>query len=270
MKRLSGLLLAIALVTGLDAAQADVLELRDGSRLEGSFRGADEHSIHFDTREEVHLIPIDQVRSLAFGEEARPAATAAPARPKPPAAASARRPRPARQHPGVAHSARPGATPRPAGGAAARPVAHSTAPLQTPPQSAPQAPRSFEIPVGTLLRVRLADSIDPRMGAPGDRFGGLLETDLRADGTVVIPARTRVYGVVSEARTQGPVASRLKLELTEVMLDGRMLPVVSGNHKLARLPGAAGPANAAPRADRIPAGSLLEFRLLQSLELGQR
>ena len=66
------------------------------------------------------------------------------------------------------------------------------------------------------------------------------------------------------------MVTRLKLELSEVMLGGAMLAVVSGTHK--RVPPAtdSAPANAATaaaRPDRIPAGSLLEFRLLQALEL---
>ena len=160
------------------------------------------------------------------------------------------------------------------------PFAEASPPKATPATAgvpaAPATPapvaRTLEIPVGTLLWVRISDTVDPRIGAEGDRFAGLLEAGLAVDGVSVIPARTRVYGVVSSARTQGPIASRLKLELTELMLGGEMLSVVSGTHKLVAQSSAnASPANAtAARPDRIPAGTLLEFRLLQSVELVTR
>jgi hypothetical protein len=243
----------IAVFMGIGAAGADVLELRDGSRLEGSFRGADDHSIHFDALEKTHLIPIERARSLTFG--APPDGAPGPRAKTPARPAQAQRPAPA-PHPKLAEGPAPGAGRTPSTQASPAPAARAA------------AATTLEIPVGTLLRVRMVDSVDPRIGAQGDRFAGLLETGLSANGVGVMPARTRVYGIVSEARTQGPIASRLKLELTGVMLGGEMLPLVSGTHKVVEAPG---PAKAAPaRADRIPAGSVVEFRLLQSVELVRR
>jgi hypothetical protein len=253
MDRIAQVLVGIALFLGPGVAAADVLELKNGSRLEGSFRGADAHSIQFDANDEVHLIPIEQAHSLVFGDT--PDSTRGPGKRAPAPPAHSQRPAPA-SHPKLAQSS--------ATAAGTTPPAQASS---TPAASAPAA-TTVEIPLGTLVRVRIADTVDPRIGAQGDRFAGLLDTGLTADGVTVIPARTRVYGVVSEARTQGPIASRLKLELTGVMLSGEMLPVVSGTHNLVEPPG---PAKAAPvRADRIPAGSVLEFRLLQSVKLVRR
>jgi hypothetical protein len=127
---------------------------------------------------------------------------------------------------------------------------------------------TFEVPPGTRLRVRIADTIDPRIGVAGDRFSARLESPLVAGERVIVAAGTRLYGVVGEARTTGPVASRLKLELTQLAIDETLVPVVTGNHQVVvgDAEASAGPARAgeAPRPDRIPAGSLLEFRLLQS------
>jgi len=261
----------IASATWAGSSQADVLELRDGERLEGTFRGADSHAIQFDVDEQVHLIPLDQAQSLTFG------ASTDRAQPLPPPEDSARSeapktdqvsvqqlPQPAPQHPmlGTAPATSPRKTAKPAASATpARPAARTPAATK---------PRSLEIPPGTLLRVRLTDTLDPRFGAEGDRFAGLLETEFRAGGKAVIPAKTRVYGVVSEARTQGPIAGRLKLELSALMLSGEMIRVVSGTHKVVA-PAGAGPAKAGgSRSDRIPAGTVLEFRLLQAAELKLR
>lgn len=242
--------LLVMLALGLAGAQADVLELRDGQRLEGSFRGGDDQTLRFDANEELHLIPVDQALRLQFGPVGERAA-AAPL----PKAQAATRPAPA-PHAVLAEKA---GTPAAASRAAA-----------SPSQASPPSARSLEIPVGTLLRVRISDTVDPHIGAEGDRFAGLLETGLSAGGAMVIPARTRVYGVVSEARSQGPIASRLKLELTGLMLGGEMVELVSATHKVVTGSDASGPpasAGGASRADRVPAGSLLEFRLLQAVEL---
>ena len=222
-------LLAAVLVAG--AAHADRLELRDGRSFQGRYRGGDAHSVQFDSGNEVHLVPVEQIRRLVFGEASAP---------------------------GEAH-------PAPAGHAKLGEAAPPATATPTTP-----APAAVEIPLGTRLQIRLSDTVDPRVGAAGDRFAGLLENGLAADGRTLIPRGSRVYGVVAESRTQGPVTGRLKLELTELMVGGEMVPVVSGTHALVAPTRDAPPASAATRPDRITAGTLLEFRLLRAVELQLR
>ena len=238
MDRIFAALLGLGLVAA-GAAGADVLETRDGRVLDGTFRGATQQSIRFEVDGRVRVIPVDAARAVKFA-----AATASNRSAPPPA-------------PITTAAARPEPPPPPA---SAEPAASRAAALV--------------VTAGTRLRVRIGDTVDPRIGAEGDRFSGVLGSPLMADGVVVVPDGARVYGVVSEARSTGPVASRLKLELTEVMLGGLMIPIVSGTHQvleMATMDGAELPAKAtgtAPsRPDRIPIGSLLEFRLLQPLEL---
>jgi hypothetical protein len=102
----------------------------------------------------------------------------------------------------------------------------------------------------------------------GDRFAATLETGLGLDGVPILPAGTKLYGQVAELRATGPVASRLKLELTQLMLQGQLFPIVTGPHQLAQVNGP-GPASQAPIPSRpdVASGSVLEFRLLQPFEI---
>ena len=200
------------------AAGADVLETRDGRRIEGTLRSATGDMLQFEADGSVHAIAIGDVTSLRFDAA----------------------PRASTQDKAAQQSARTAA-----------------------------APTSFNVPPGTRLRVRIQDTVDPRIGAQGDRFSAALETPLVAGERVIVPAGTRVYGVVSEARTTGPVASRLKLELDQLALGDTLAPLVTGNHKVVQ--SHAAQAKGAPRVelrpDRIPAGTLLEFRLLQAVPI---
>jgi hypothetical protein len=130
------------------------------------------------------------------------------------------------------------------------------------------------VPAGTRLRARLLDTIDPQRNATGDRFSALLELPLSAGGVEIAPTHAKVYGVVSGARATGPVAGRIELELTQLLLGGQMATIVTGTHRLVSsdpdgdLPAKASASGGAPaRVDRITSGTLLEFRLLQPLEL---
>ena len=150
-------------------------------------------------------------------------------------------------------------------------------PLEDAPKTAvaeakepPAAPPLARVPAGTRLRVRMTDGIDPRQSTVDDRFSASLETALGAGETVVVPVGTKAYGRVAELRSIGPVASRLKLELTQLMLQGQLLDVVTGTHQLGGPADAeTGPASAAtiPVRPGVAAGSVLEFRLLQPFDL---
>ncbi len=134
------------------------------------------------------------------------------------------------------------------------------------------AAQKISIPAGTRLRVRVRDTLDPRQSAKGDRFSALLATPIAAEGHAVVPAQTVVYGTITQASPTGPLLQQLRLELEELQIQGRPVAIVTGPHsRLAEPPGDDVPANAAETSTaRVPAGALLEFRLLQPLELEVR
>lgn len=256
------------------AASADVLETRDGRVLEGTYLGGTEQALRFRAGEEVEVFLVEEVASLRFARTLpRPAAEPRP-KLKPPAPAPAR---PATPAPAKTNRAAPQAPPTPAPPA----PAPAAAPKSPPPRAAatpapapaaapttPAAPKLARVPAGTRLRVRVLDGIDARKAAVGDRFAASLENGLGIDGVAILPVGTKLYGRVSELRATGPVASRLKLELTQLMLRGELMDIVTATHQPAEVP-EPGPASAStiPVRPGVDAGSVLEFRLLQPFEV---
>lgn len=259
MRDALGALVLVGLLALATGSGADVLETRDGHTLNGAFRGATEEVLRFETADgDLHLIPLSKVASVRFGpapaaakpREAAPA-PAAPTAAAPSKARSTRAPAPAAQT----------ATPA----AAATPAARPAVP----------AIRRVLVPAGTRLRVRITDSIDPRRSTEGDRFAALLESPITAGDLVVAPAQSKIYGVVTAASTTGPLVNRLQLELKELQIQGQRIAIVTGTQQpvAETATGGDAPADAAPssaREARIASGTLLEFRLLQPLEMQVR
>lgn len=146
----------------------------------------------------------------------------------------------------------------------AAPAAPSTSTRPAPPS----VPKLARIPAGTHLRVRIIDAIDPRVSAKDDRFAASLETGLAAGEHPIVPVGTKVYGKIAELSATGPVASRIKLELDQLMFRGQLIEIVSGPQRVPASD-APGPASAStiPERPGFSAGVLLEFRLLQPVDL---
>jgi len=102
------------------------------------------------------------------------------------------------------------------------------APAPTPaPVPAPvAAPSTVTLPYGTTLLVRMLDSVSSRNG-PGANFTTRLEYNLVADGVVVVPAGTVIFGKVQSA-TQARRAfgrSTLDIRLAQMVLGGSPVPI---------------------------------------------
>jgi hypothetical protein len=163
-------------------ARADVAELKNGSVLNGTFRGGTATSISFEANGNVMQLATSDLVSLKF---TTPAAVTAPA---------------------VATAAA-----APAPGGAARPVT---------------------LPAGTLLLVRMSDTVSSK-NDPGDGFATRLEYDLVADGAIVAKAGTVVYGKVQSA-TQARRAvgrSTLDLRLVQIVPQGSPVPIVTSGYQ---------------------------------------
>jgi hypothetical protein len=248
------LLRAIPLIASLAlavSAAADVLETRQGRAVEGTFRGATEQMIHFEVGGALQAFPVAEVRALRFGTTSAPTA---------------------------AQGAAAAALVQPPQTAGAPPTAASPPPRAAAAAPAAAKPRTLSVPAGTRLRVRMADSLDARRSAVDDRFAAILEAPLAIEGVTVAPTGSKVYGKVAEAKIGGPMGSHLKLELTELMISGQTVEILTGTHQLVEAAAAnADPAKAAPAADapapapdRILGGAILEFRLLQPFRVGLR
>ena len=83
--------------------------------------------------------------------------------------------------------------------------------------------------------VRMIDSVDSKTNHIGDRFHASLEGDLTVNGVVVAPKGADVYGRLADARQAGHLTGKaqLKLELTDILIQNRMQPVMTGEYELA-------------------------------------
>lgn len=101
-----------------------------------------------------------------------------------------------------------------------------------PDQGAPPAsqavPPELTLPAGTLVTVRLTETLSSDHNIPGDGFTAVLEQPLVAQGWVVSRRGQMAVGRVATAQKAGRVqgVSQLAVELSElVMVDGRQVSV---------------------------------------------
>jgi hypothetical protein len=90
------------------------------------------------------------------------------------------------------------------------------------------------IPAGTRISVRTIDAIDSTKNQVGDPFQASLEEPLIVDDKVVAAKGADVYGRLEESKKSGTFTGRseLKLVLTGIVVDGKTLPIVTGDYEL--------------------------------------
>jgi hypothetical protein len=93
---------------------------------------------------------------------------------------------------------------------------------------------SVTIPAGARISVRTIDSIDSTKNRVGYRFQASLEQPLWVDGNLVVLKGADVYGRLDESKETGTFAGRsqLKLQLTEIVVNGQTLPLVTGEYEV--------------------------------------
>lgn len=113
-------------------------------------------------------------------------------------------------------------------------------------------PKRVTVPAGTVLLVRLNESLETGKTQQGQVFATALSTNLAADGYVVATQGTTVYGNVVNMESAGRAAgkSKMQLQLTQIVIKGNAVPIVtnvfdtegksSGKRSARRLLGGAG------------------------------
>jgi hypothetical protein len=114
-------------------------------------------------------------------------------------------------------------------------------------------PTNVTIPPGTRLSVRTIDAIDSSSSHVGDRFQAVLEEPLASQGRILVPIDALVYGRLTESKESGTFAgkSQLRLELTGIVVNGKTVPVVTGEYE------AIGKSRGASTAKRTVGGAAL-------------
>jgi len=78
----------------------------------------------------------------------------------------------------------------------------------------PPAPTTAVIPSGSILRVRLNESLSSKKNQTGQSFETVLEEDLVVDGHLLAPEGSRVTGYIKDAQKSGKVKGRAAMSLT--------------------------------------------------------
>jgi hypothetical protein len=239
------------------AVRADVLELKNGTVLNGKYLGGTMESVRFDGGSGTQVIATSQIIALTFTTTGAGAASASPA-------------------------AAPVAA-----------VAPTTPTAAAPSQAQAQ---TVTLPAGTTLLVRTMDSISSKNRA-GTPFTTKLETDLSGNGGVGVKGGTVIYGRVQSSTQAGRAVGRstLDLRLSQIVVNGQTIPIMTsgyaeaGQRSVAKAAkgAAAGAAIGAIAGDAgkgaaigavggavirgqtitVPPGTLMEFQLLQPVTL---
>jgi hypothetical protein len=109
------------------------------------------------------------------------------------------------------------------------------------------------IPVGTKISVRTIDAIDSATNHVGDRFQASLEEPLIVDDHEVAAKGADVYGRLEESKKTGTFTGRseLRVALTGIVVDGKTVPLVTGDYELT------GKSKGASTAERTVGGAAI-------------
>jgi len=102
-----------------------------------------------------------------------------------------------------------------------------------PPPPPPPPPAKVTIPSGTVLAVRLVDSVDSEKNQVGDTFHATLNTPLTLNGDVVIPSGSDVQGHLADVKSAGKFAgqSLVVLQLDSITSAGNTYNIQTDQYK---------------------------------------
>ena len=131
-----------------------------------------------------------------------------------------------------ARDEQPGPAPEPQQVAQAAPEPAPQAPPQAPPPPpAPPKPvvKEVTLPEGTVIPVRITETLDSKTAQANDVFHASLAGDLGTQGVIAIPRGAPVMGRIVDAREAAHFkgASLLSLELTELSARGKKITLVT-------------------------------------------
>ena len=104
------------------------------------------------------------------------------------------------------------------------------APVTTPAPAGPTEVNTTQrgaIPAGQELDVRLQTALSSETATPEQRFEALTVVDVMQDGQVLIPAGSRVRGVVTDVKRPGRIdrVGSLTLSFDQIEVRGRTYPI---------------------------------------------
>jgi hypothetical protein len=188
MTRKSTLVLSLSLsLLTAGFLTADTLRLRNGDIIDGTFLGGDTRQVKFIGPDgTVKTYFVGDLETISF---LAPAAVAAPA-------------------PAAVAPAPPSAPARPTTVAASAPRVSAS---------------SATIPAGTVISIRMIDSIDSDVTDAGERFRASIDDPVSVGGTVVIPRNADATVQVARVEQSGAISGsdEIALKLFNIVVDGR-------------------------------------------------
>ena len=190
--------LIVAGLALLGSASADMITLRDGRKLEGSFLGGDARQVRMALGDKVETFAITDVWSILFG------ATPPETKPAPAPAESIQAPE---------------AKPAPA---AAEPVA---APESSAANSTATA--MSEVPAGTKLVVRMIDAVDSQRDKLGQTYRASIDEEISLNGKTIVARGADATVKLIDDKQAGKLTGKteITLDLLAISMDGRMVDV---------------------------------------------
>jgi hypothetical protein len=176
------------------AAWGDSLQLKNGSQINGKYLGGSESEISFEVGSTVQRYAVGDIASISFEDSGSPSAQDEPPQLEP---------RVSQQPPA--------------------PIERNTSGADT-----------VNVPSGTTIMIRTIDAVDSDRNQVGDKFQASLDQPIIIDDMVVVPKGTDVYGRLTQATEAGHIQGRsqLKLELTGIVVNGQIIPLVTGDYSV--------------------------------------
>ena len=171
------------------------------------------------------------VNNLSVQPSAAPAQTTAAVEPPPmPSSTKSRKPSAGVPHSAPAPVEKNSPAPPPQQQAQEQPPAPvvQQAPPPPPPPPAPVV-HNITVPAGTTIPVRITQTLESATTQTGDKFTGVIASDILEDGMVVLPAGTPVTGRVDEAKDAGHFkgSSLLTISLSSISRHGERIDVAT-------------------------------------------
>lgn len=135
--------------------------------------------------------------------------------------------------PDAAANPAPMPPPAPAAAPAAAPPPPVAPPPPPPPTPAPKPQEHVTIPAGTVVTIRMIDSIDSSRNQPGEEFAASLNSPIVVDDRVVASRGVNARVRLVEAKTAGTMTgqSELRLELIAITINGVPYETKSGYYE---------------------------------------
>ncbi len=207
------------------AAMADVVTLRNGQTVYGTYIGGTARQIQMDIRGQIQTFDISQIQSISFTDAGSPQST------------YGQNPQGGGYNQGAYNQSGPQGAYNPGaayGGASSQSQAPNPSPAAYPP-SAPPAPgpvaggMGITLPADTPVTVRMIDSVDSETARLGQTFKASLDEPLTANGQVIAPRGADVLTKLVDDQQAGKIQGRtvLKLALMNISINGRPVDVTS-------------------------------------------